>query len=82
MSNELGEAQKQVLNLKQELESKSNQITAYLIEIKDLGQEKSQLNEKIADRFTLIFLFQIFKNILMLHFKLFKKKTEKVKSSN
>ena len=55
LSNELTECQRQIQTLKQDLETKSNQITSYLIEIKDLGHEKSQLNEKIADRFANLF---------------------------
>lgn len=50
LSNQLDEANKQITSLKQDLETKSNQVTSYLIEIKDLSHEKNQLNEKITER--------------------------------
>lgn len=53
LSNDLNEANKQISALRQDVEAKSNQITAYLIEIKDIGNEKNQLNEKIVEKYEL-----------------------------
>lgn len=42
-------ANNRINELKQDLESKNSQITSYLIEIKEISQEKSQLNQNIAE---------------------------------
>ncbi len=48
-SNELSESNDKLAQLKQDLDNKSNQITSYLIEIKDLNQEKNQLSQNILE---------------------------------
>lgn len=47
--DDINRANARIDELKRDLEQKTSQITSYLIEIKDLSQEKNQLNQTINE---------------------------------